>query len=246
MFFAKIKDMLQDYISLIKEYPYIIAPFLGLIPALLWLWFWLKEDTHPEPLKMIILSFLGGMIAVILVIPPQQLVLDYLKDQTYLSFLLWATIEEVFKFGTVYFIALRSKANDEPVDSIIYLIVSALGFVALENTFFLTNFLKEGDFFGLFITGNLRFLGASLLHIMSSATIGICMALSFYKNKLKRFIYAVVGIIIAIILHTSFNIYIIKDTTSNVFIIFGIVWIGIIVLLLLFEKAKHIIPNKNL
>jgi len=35
---------------------------LGLLPSFAWLFFFLKEDTHPEPKKMIALVFfLGGI-----------------------------------------------------------------------------------------------------------------------------------------------------------------------------------------
>ena len=40
-------------LDFIQKYPFILAFILGLIPALIWLWFWLKEDIHPEPAKMI-------------------------------------------------------------------------------------------------------------------------------------------------------------------------------------------------
>lgn len=238
--------MIQNYLSFIQAYPYAIAPFIGLIPATIWLWFWLQEDTHPEPLKMLTLSFFGGMASVILVLPLQQLVYWYTQDQNFLSFFLWASIEEVFKFGMVYFIALRYSENDEPVDSIIYLIVSALGFVALENTLFLTNIIKAGDFSGIIITGGLRFIGASLLHIISSSTIGICLALSFYKNTRSKILCALSGVSIAIILHTYFNIYIMKEIDGNVFPVFGFVWICIVALLIMFEKVKHMTATSNI
>lgn len=231
-------------LSFIQTYPFLLAPILGIIPALLWLWFWLKEDRHPEPHKMITLSFIGGMAAVILVLPLQRLVYDYVQNNDTLAFFLWATLEELFKFGFVYFIALRRAVNDEPEDNIIYLIVSALGFVSMENTLFLIDPIHAGDFIGTIITGNLRFVGASLLHIISSATIGIFMGLSVYKSKIKKIIYLLMGIILAIGLHTTFNLLIIRETDGNIFLVFGVVWIGIITLLLLFEKVKHIIPNK--
>lgn len=236
--------MLEPYFALIKEYPLVAAPLLGIIPALFWLWFWLKEDTHPEPAKMLTLSFLGGMLAVVLVLWPESFVLHHFQDRTYLSFLLWASLEELFKFAIVYLIALQFKVNNEPVDSIIYLIVGALGFVALENTFFIIDLIHSGDIYGVFITGSMRFIGASLLHIMSSATIGICMALAFYKSCEAKWLYTTIGIIIAIILHTSFNIYIMSDVNSNILLTFGIVWIGIIALLLAFEKIKHLKTSK--
>ena len=125
------------FIHFLQEYPFMVAFILGLLPALLWLWFWLKEDIHPEPAKMITLSFLGGMLSVLLVLPFQKLVYDYIKNAYLLSFVIWAASEEIFKFLFVYFIALKRKVTDEPVDDIIYLIISALGFVTFENTLFL-------------------------------------------------------------------------------------------------------------
>ncbi len=216
-----------------------MAFILGLLPALLWMWFWLKEDIHPEPAKMLTLSFLGGMLAVPFVIPLQKLVYVYFADQITISFLLWAAIEEIFKFGLIYVIALRNRCTDEPLDDIIYLIVGALGFVTLENTLFLTELIRGGNLIDTIINLNLRFIGASLLHVISSATIGICLALSFYKHTYQRLKYAISGIIIAIALHTSFNLFIINGAPGSIFFIFGMVWVGIIILLLLFEKVKH-------
>jgi RsiW-degrading membrane proteinase PrsW (M82 family) len=237
--------MLANYISFIEKYPFVLAFLLGLIPALVWLWFWLKEDVHPESAKMLTLSFLGGMLAVVLVLPLQTLVYKIISNENYLSFFLWASLEEIFKFGTVWFVALRGRENDEPVDSIIYMIVSALGFVALENTFFLMDLIRAGDFYGVFITGNLRFVGSSLLHIVSSGTVGVFMALSFYKNRSRKILYTVCGLFVAIVLHTLFNIYIMNVPDNGILFVFGAVWVGIVALLLLFEKIKNTKIDKS-
>ncbi len=224
----------------IKQYPFILSFLMGLVPALIWLWFWLKEDRHPESAKNLTLSFLGGMLAVLFVLPLQKLVYDYLGQRDALAFTIWAGIEEIFKFGLVYFIALRQKFTDEPVDDMIYLIVGALGFVTLENTLFLLEPIRNGDIISTIINSNLRFLGASLVHIMSSATIGIMMGLSFYKSSAVKREYTIFGIILAIILHTGFNLFIINQVNGNIFFIFGMVWVGIVIVLLLFEKVKNI------
>lgn len=224
----------------IKAYPFVLSFLLGLIPALVWLWFWLKEDKHPEPAKNLTLSFLGGMLAVFIVLPIQKIVYDNYSDNTNLSFTLWASVEEITKFAVVYFIALKRKVTDEPIDDIIYLIVSALGFVTLENTLFLLEPVKNGDVIKTIINGNMRFVGASLIHIMSSATIGICIALNFYRSRIKKMEWTIVGIILAILLHTAFNLFIINQAEGSIFFIFGMVWFGVIVLLLLFEKVKQI------
>ncbi len=237
------------FLDFIKEYPFILAFILGLVPALIWLWFWLKEDRHHEPSKMITLAFLGGMVAVMFSLPLQEKIYYYfnnINDHETLAFTLWAMIEELAKFGFVWFIALRNKAlADEPVDDIIYLIVSALGFVTFENTLFLIDPIKNGEIINTIIHGNLRFIGASLLHTMSSATIGICMALSYYKNRKTRVFYTLFGILMAVVLHTTFNLFIIRQSSGNIFFVFGMVWVSIVILLLLFEKVKHIKDNSK-
>jgi RsiW-degrading membrane proteinase PrsW (M82 family) len=229
------------FLSFIEEYPFVLAFILGLVPALIWLWFWLKEDTHPESPRMITLAFVGGMMAVAVVLPLQKFVYNHVSpDDQLTSFTLWAAIEEICKFAFAYAIALRSKRiADEPIDDIIYLIISALGFVTFENTLFLIDPIQNGDILGTLVNGNLRFIGASLLHTMTSATIGVCMALSFYKPPLIRKIYIVWGLSIAVILHTAFNLFILKGAEGNIFFIFSMVWLSIVILLLLFEKVKR-------
>lgn len=217
------------------------APFFGVIPALIWLWFWLKEDIHPEPNKFIIFTFLSGMLAVLMALPLQKLFLNWFSSGQYLFlvFLLWASIEEILKFLAGFIGGIHSKADDEPIDPVIYMIVASLGFVALENTLFLIDPIGQGSFSTVFITGGLRFIGATLLHVMSSSVVGIFLSLSFYKSNLWKKVYGLFGIIIAIILHTAFNILIIREIFDNIFLLFGFVWISVIALMLVFEKIKN-------
>ena len=211
----------------------------GVLPALLWLWFWLKQDKkRPEPRGMIILAFVVGMIAVPIVLPFEQLADSYFSGT--LVIILWSAIEEVFKYAFAYFAVLRRKAMDEPIDAVIYMITVALGFAALENTLFLLNPIIDGDITNTIINGNLRFLGATLLHTLSSATIGIMIALSFYRKKVFKRSYAFLGLILAIILHSLFNFFIMRQSSEQILYVFFSVWIGIIVLILLFEKVKKI------
>jgi len=218
----------------------VLFAFLGgLLPALLWLWFWLKEDkARPEPKGLILLSFVVGMIAVVFALPLEKLTAAYLAGT--LVLVLWAAIEELLKYGAAYLSVLRRKEMDEPIDAVIYMITIALGFAALENTLFLLNPLTDGNIIESILTGNLRFLGATLLHTLSSATIGVAMALSFYKSKRLKWIYTTAGVILAIALHSLFNFFIMKSNGEKALVVFIAVWLGIILLLLFFEKIKRI------
>ena len=119
------------------------------------------------------------------------------------------------------------------------MITGALGFSALENTFFLYNLVGEGLFTQSIITGNMRFLGATLLHTASSATIGILYGLAFYKSlKLKR-IFLCTGIVAGIALHTIFNLLIIKSG-QQIFFVFAGIWVIVSLLMIAIEKVKRV------
>lgn len=218
----------------------------GLLPALLWLWFWLREDPHPEPRRVLLLTFLAGMAMAIVALFLEQLaffsinkVLKVLSPAltSFVLLFVWAGIEEIAKYAAARKIALRLPSFDEPIDAIVYLITAALGFAALENILFLLKvFGSQGALVGL-ITGNLRFLGATLLHLATSAIVGASIAFSFFhKEKLHRNVLG--GLFIAIILHTLFNYFIIKSGGVNLFKILIPLWVAIIILILIFEKIR--------
>lgn len=215
----------------------------GILPALLWLWFWLKEDNlHPEPRSLLIGSFIGGMVVVIFAIFLERFVADIVSNET-TRYILWASIEEMVKFLAVGIIALGTKNIDEPVDAMIYCISVALGFAALENALFIMGQLSIGEVTKGIITGNMRFVGATLVHVISSASIGLMIGLSFYKNLFVKSISIIIGVILAITLHSAFNLSIINTTGANTLKIFGWVWCSVIILLIIFEEVKAIKPK---
>jgi RsiW-degrading membrane proteinase PrsW (M82 family) len=229
--------MSDSIFTFIKSNPIIFAGIFGIIPAILWLWFWLKEDIHPEPNKLIVFTFLCGMLSTFLAIPLQHS-FELVTGNTTALFFLWAMSEESLKLGSAWVGGLHTSQDDEPIDPIIYMIVAALGFVAMENTLFLVDPLISGNLIGTFLTNNLRFIGATLLHITASSTVGVAMAVSFKKTKVNKIIYVLLGLILATVLHTLFNLFIMNSSDSNIFLVFGFIWVGLIVLMLTFEKIK--------
>jgi RsiW-degrading membrane proteinase PrsW (M82 family) len=125
----------------------------------------------------------------------------------------------------------------------IYLITTALGFAALENSLFLINSISSNGFLDSIITGNMRFIGATLLHTVSSASIGLFMAFAFYKSRFVKRLSLIIGVITAIVLHTLFNFFIISTSDSGIFWVFAIVWMLVVVLILFFERVKKIKRN---
>lgn len=218
---------------------FIYALLGGILPAVLWLNFWLKEDRHQEPRKLIVGSFIFGGLSVFVALPIEHFFNGFLPHYSFLALFSWAATEEMVKLLAAYFVALKTRFNDEPIDATIYLLSSALGFSAIENTLFLLRPLSNGDIIAGITTINLRFIGASLLHIVCSLIIAIGIGFVFYKKPwIKKTVITFV-FLLASLLHTIFNNFIIKSEYS-IFFIFSAVWIGLIAVIVILEKIKRI------
>ena len=218
--------------------------FAGFFPALAWLWFWLREDSvHPEPRRLIALAFFGGMLMVVVVIPIEEYVQTFITSQV-LLFTSWAFIEEICKYLSARSLVLWRSEDDEPIDPVMYMVTTALGFSAVENALFLFSPLAGGTFLSTIQTGDLRFVGATLVHVLSSAVIGIMLGITFYESRpWMRPFAVVVGVILATLLHATFNFFILNAGPDQTLLVLTFVWAGVIALLAALEWVKRFKPR---
>lgn len=212
----------------------------GVVPAIFWLWFWLREeDRHkPEPIGFIVMTFFLGALSVVVAIGFEKFAQEMIADKN-MQIVVWAGIEEVVKMFAAFAIIKGSHIIDEPIDYPMYFIACALGFAALENVLFLIQPLANSGAVVGALTGNLRFLGSTLLHAIASGMIGTALGLSFYLSRFAKNIYVLIGIISAITLHSLFNFFIMKGSGENFLQVFGFLWIVAIINILIFEKLKR-------
>ncbi len=218
---------------------FFLALISGIIPSFFWFWFWLREDKEkPEPKGVIATIFITGMASVLFVLPIQKFIQNNI-DSHNLQTILWASAEEIIKYLAVILILYKSNYIDKPIDWAIYLITAALGFAALENMMFLIKpFSLDQTIVGL-LTGQLRFLGSTLLHSVASGMIGVALGLSFYKGENRKKWYLIFGMIVAITLHSLFNFFIIKNDGNDFYKVFAFLWVVTIIIMLLFEKLRR-------
>jgi RsiW-degrading membrane proteinase PrsW (M82 family) len=223
----------------------------GVLPPLVWLYFLLKEDARcPEPLPMLVLAFAAGAIAVPLALPLETVVRDYAyaaytECTGYGSLCVpiivgWAIIEETLKYVLAALIVLWRKDVDESVDLVVYMLTVALGFAALENVLFLIVPFAGGHVGTGLATGNLRFIGSTLLHVMASSVIGFALAFSFRLPKPLRALAAIAGLILAIALHAVFNFFIIQGDGAYTLLAFLVVWTSAVAFFVLIEILRYI------
>ncbi len=221
----------------------------GLVPSFIWLYFLLKEDARcPEPRKIIALAFIAGMIAVPFALPLEQYTKMHLIG-TLPLFTAWALIEELLKYIMAATCILWRHAVDETPDYVIYMITVALGFAAAENMLFLFTPLSDGQVVASFFTGNVRFLGSTLLHVIASAAIGFAFAFSKDYRPWARVIASTCGLILAVALHTAFNMLIMGKGTSIELAAFFLVWMVAVIFFAAFEVLKYFryrnLPNNT-
>ena len=211
----------------------------GLLPSFIWLYFLLKEDaSHPEPKSLIALTFIFGMMAVPLALPFEQYAKEHLSGNLPIL-TAWALVEETLKYGMAAALILWRHAVDEAPDYVIYLITIALGFAAAENMLFLIAPLVDGQFAPILFTGDLRFLGSTLLHVVASAAIGFSFAFSARSHSIVRTAAAALGLILAIALHTAFNTLIINGSASTTLAALSLIWIVAVIFFAAFEVLKY-------
>lgn len=217
------------------------------IPPVLWLLFYLREDKHPEPKLLLLLVFVGGMASAFVALAGECLWMTIsagscgggisLDLNPLIMFAVISLIEEYSKYLPVRILAERRSDFDEPIDAMIYMMTSAMGFAALENLLFVFPIFRQNIFTGLEITTN-RFLGANLLHALSSGIVGFFIARAFFSPKRHHFIF--LGIILASIFHTLFNYLILMRgvVTQGTFFLILLLATMAVMVFVDFEKLK--------
>src|ERR1700690_3093758 len=108
--------------------------FLGLLPGFAWLLFYLDEDTHPEPKRIVAAVFAAGILSALVALVAEFFVscafiygfascvqkVGNGVDLTPVLILVFAIIEELAKFGAVYFTVAKTKYFKEPIDAMVY------------------------------------------------------------------------------------------------------------------------------
>jgi len=217
----------------------VVYIFFGFMPSIIWLLFYLREEVHPEPNRLIIQVFILGMFSAGAALALEFLLLEGLKllriSMLTLIIAGVAAIEEYVKYLVVKFRILRDPDFDEPVDAMLYMIIAALGFAAVENILFIAPIFSQSFSAGFSIIV-LRFLGATLLHGLASGLIGFGIA-SAILHRRPHGAYLKSAFLAAIALHAAYNYLIL--VVGNGFLV-GLLLLGVgLVILQAFKIMRH-------
>ena len=220
----------------------LLGALFGLLPGFAWLLFYLQEDLHPEPKRLIWITFIAGAASAFFALGFELVINNVLTAigigyLTAGSLFILAFVEEGMKFAAAYLVVHKNRNFDEPVDAMIYLVVASLGFATVENIGALTgggvNQLALAS--TIFAATSLRFVGATLLHTLSSGLVGYAWARGIRDMNLRPHLWA--GLAVASALHAIFN-YLIINHGSIIYTMVFLLIIGFFVLSD-FEKLRR-------
>lgn len=172
-----------------------IAPGIAILS-----YFYLRDSLEPEPISMVIRSFIFGMLLVIPVMVLQYIMQNEWnwRDGIVAGVVQSAVVEEFFKWMVIFFTAYKHVEFDEPYDGIVYAVAVSLGFATLENLFY------------LIINGlNIAFWRA-LLPVSSHALFAVWMGYylgraKFSKEIRKERMFLWVSVLLPVGLHALYN-----------------------------------------
>ncbi len=200
---------------------FVFPLIIGILPSFVWALFFIREDeVHPEPKKILLYAFLAGAGITVFVLGPELVLTQFLTQSGLAQYGFWtlgalAAVEELFKFFAIYITVARLKDFDEPLDAMVYMIVAALGFAAVENVASISHINIAMPVVASSVEIlSLRFIGATLLHSLSSALVGYYWGMALMQKHRFGFLICE-GLGVAIMLHAVFNYLIVLFGPSS-------------------------------
>jgi len=223
----------------------LLLSLLSLIPIAIWLGLFLWRDAkRPEPWYWILIVFVAGILITPIVllfenyyVTGVNTLVSNQPTNDYFLFFGIAFIEEVAKFLVVYLLMKLNRHFDEAIDAMIYMIIAALGFASVENIIVVSKELALSPYMSsAFQILGFRFIGANLIHILCSGFIGFFWALRLAQRNMK---YYPIGLTIGILLHTAFNIVIMKLGYDVLFIVSTVLFIFALFIIWAFNILEY-------
>ena len=215
---------------------------ITILPSIVLVLYFIKSDKFKEPNRIIIITFLFGILITIpagylnSLIDKNFATGERFNDALLSGFFGGGPVEELLKFSVLYFYILKEKAFNEPMDGLVYGILASLGFATLENLQYV--FYFDSEFWTAQEIAIFRSYSAIPMHGLCGAIMGFYFGQYAFSANKK---YLGLAIIVPIIFHGSYNFM----CDYNWYYAVSIVVVGFIFALLLHRNLKLLQKEKK-
>lgn len=184
---------------------------------------YIRDHHEPEPLGLLALAFGLGIAAFLVSLIPESVLRIFIEDAGNIlesralhAFGTIALAEELCKFVVVRYILYPNPNFNEPLDGIVYSVMTGLGFATMENLVYV---YRDGMDSGL-----LRMFTAVPAHAAFAVVMGYFLGIARFTDKHES-AYVLLAILSAVFLHGLYDYFIFISFLPGM-------WIGAVISLL--------------
>lgn len=184
-----------------------MALLITILPSIIILAYFILSDKFKEPKRIIIEVFILGVASTF---PAAYLNTginnffssgEVINDALLTGFFAGGFVEETLKYLILYYIVLRKKEFNEPMDGIVYGVVVSLGFATEENFSYVYQIASAYNIPSIDMA-IARSYSAVPMHGLNGCVMGFYFGLYAFKGQKKYLGYA---LLIPILFHGSYN-----------------------------------------
>lgn len=224
----------------------IFSALAAIIPMTIYLiLIWRFDKYDREPFGMVLANYLWGGIGAIFLALAGSIFLTvvlnfFIKDDKTLDLVgavaIAPVVEEITK-GIFLLITVSSRKFDNITDGIVYGGAIGLGFGMTENfMYFVGNADNLESWIAIIIV---RTLFSAVMHCVSTATLGAFLGYSKLMSKGKRIFYALMGLVLAMLIHAAWNSSVSFQSTAPLGFLFLFITVLIFITVFIISVARE-------
>ena len=209
---------------------------ITIVPSIAILSYFIISDKFREPKKIIIITFLFGILICLPAGGLNHFILQTFENESEINnallggFFAGGLVEETLKFLVLYLYVLKEKAFNEPMDAIVYGVVVSLGFATLENYDYVYRVAQEMNLTSMEVA-LIRSFTAIPLHALCGVIMGFYFGMYAFVSGGKNLSLA---LIVPYIIHGTYNFFASFPNYSCVLVVL----IALVFSIILFKKFK--------
>lgn len=224
----------------------LIFLYLAILPSILLGYYIYKKDVvEKEPFSLLLRSFIGGIVAGIIVIilsillKVSEFPMENMTQILIYSFILVALLEEGVKFLITYLLCYKKKEFNYRYDGIVYASFVSLGFASYENILFI---FEHSNLQTALYRGILTVPAHVFFAIFMGYYLGNAKHFKRYKSPKKEKSNLLQAFLIPVMLHGFFDFCLFSGNAAG--LIFFLIFIFLLYLIC-FKKVKEVSDKKQ-
>ena len=223
-----------------------LAAIIPMVTYLFLIWSFDRYDR--EPIKLVIVSYIWGAVgaiifaiigSIIFSIAVESFTTNQSELDKFRIIIIAPFVEEITK-GFFLLIVINYNKFDNITDGLVYGGAIGLGFGMTENFLYFVSYgssLKDW-----IIIVIMRSLFSAVMHCISTGTLGAAFGLAKFKNKIFKILYPIIGLVLAMAIHFTWNFSVSDETTAP----FGFLFILLSIIIFISVFSISVLSDKKI